>query len=69
MSHNHAADFTARLCIPGPTKESVQSGTHTDALSAFYSSTALLVFTGPHLRRNALKNININKVLSLKIIH
>lgn len=34
MSHNHAADFTARLCIPGPTKEScTQQSTHIDTLS------------------------------------
>lgn len=28
MSHNHAVDFTARLCIPGPTKESCTQHPH-----------------------------------------
>lgn len=41
MSHNHAADFTARLCIPGLTKESCTQHPLTLTLSSsVYDSPA-----------------------------
>lgn len=45
MSHNHAVDFTARLCIPGRQRNPVHSSTHTDTLSSIYGRLALCFYS------------------------
>lgn len=52
MSHSHAVDFTGRLCIPGPTKESCTQHPHTDALNTVYGSLAGALCVSAGLKKN-----------------